>query len=186
MKDGWVPRYFELSFGGGGDHLSDPASIEPPAAIGSSGWLLRGSIDLIEEREGVLRVTDYKTGRNETRFDLVVGGGEVLQPVLYSLVAEKVFGLKVSEGRLFFSTLRGGFSERKVPIQASARSTAEAILALIDDSIGEGFLPPVPREDACQTCSFRPVCGPSEERRARQKQKNLKLLTRLANVRSVR
>jgi len=97
-----------------------------------------------------------------------------------------VLGGAVSEGRLFFSTLRGGFSERIVPLQDHARKTAEAILSTIDSCIEQGFLPPSPRQDACGICSFRPVCGPGEERRSGIKDKTSPAIEELIRVRSMK
>jgi ATP-dependent helicase/nuclease subunit B len=184
--DGWTPKYFELGFGLTPDKRRDPASVNDPVRIGSQGCLLHGSIDLIEDRKGALRVTDYKTGRDRTKRGLLVGAGEVLQPLLYGLATEKVLGSTVKEGRLFFSTLRGGFSEHLVPLNTNTRKTADTILSLIDSAIEGGFLPPAPRKDACARCDFRPVCGPGEERRLRQKKADVPLLTNLAALRGMK
>ena len=56
-----------------------------------SGFVLRGSVDLIERRRDgrALRVTDHKTGKNRAKPGLMIGGGTVLQPVLYSLAVER-------------------------------------------------------------------------------------------------
>ena len=71
-------------------------------------FVLRGSVDLIERSEdgARLRVTDHKTGRNRSTADLVVGGGAVLQPVLYGLVVEAMLQVPVRQGRLFYCTRR--------------------------------------------------------------------------------
>ncbi len=52
---------------------------------------LRGAIDLIEEHRQTraLRITDHKTGRKPDRIEKVlIGGGAVLQPMLYSMAVE--------------------------------------------------------------------------------------------------
>ena len=105
----WRPRYFEFSFGLN-DEGRDPRSLADPVLVDGR-FVLRGSVDLIEHRADLdlLRVTDHKTGRNRSNPDLVVGGGEMLQPVLYSLAIEQGLG-KVFEGRLFATTV-GGFVE---------------------------------------------------------------------------
>ena len=122
-----------------------------------------------------LRVTDYKTGGNYTRWRMVVGGGETLQPVLYPLAVESVLGARVVEGRLFYCTREGGFADRVVRMDESARATAMQVLASVDEAITRGFLPAAPRPragarpGACDFCDFRPVCGPDEERRSQRK-----------------
>src|SRR5262249_23707286 len=60
-SDAWRPKYFEFSFGLS-DAGRDPRSLRDPIVL-EDGYILRGSVDLIEERRdlGVLRVTDHKT-----------------------------------------------------------------------------------------------------------------------------
>jgi RecB family exonuclease len=183
----WRPRAVELAFGlgaaaaasrsgatshGAGDRGAplDPASPGAPVTL-AGGWLLRGAVDLVEERlpDGALRVTDHKTGSDRTYDGLLVGGGEVLQPALYALAIEALQERPVVEGRLFFCTARGRFRERIVPLGEFTRKYAGEILQVVDGSISMGFLPPAPRAGACTFCDFRPVCGPHEEIRSRRK-----------------
>jgi CRISPR/Cas system-associated exonuclease Cas4 (RecB family) len=114
-------------------------------------------------------VTDYKTGRDYTRRNLVVGGGEILQPVFYGLAVEQLLSGRVIESRLFYCTRAGGFSERVVPMSPDARSQGPEVLAVIDRAVAAGFLPAAPRPRACGMCDFRGVCGPHEELRIKQK-----------------
>jgi hypothetical protein len=162
----WEPLYFEFSFGL--EHRSghDPASIAHEAYL-AQGVRLRGSIDLVERhvKTGVLRVTDHKSGKPLERVPLYVGGGRSLQPLLYGLAAEKVLGLKVESGRLFFATQRGGYRQMGIPISDHARLCLARLLQNIDASISSGFLPPVPDKEACSFCDYRLICGPYEEQR---------------------
>ncbi len=179
----WEPIAFELSFGLPTNPDVDARSIREEVAL-EGGWRLRGIVDLVERRavpsppkggrgrgEGGpphapgLRVTDHKTGLNRTRAGLVVGNGEVLQPVLYGLAVEQVFGEPVIESRLSYCTRTGEFSERVVTMKEAARRRGLEVLELIDHAIARGFLPPAPRQKACSMCDFRPVCGPLEEQR---------------------
>jgi ATP-dependent helicase/nuclease subunit B len=166
----WEPFAFELAFGLPGGPGVDAGSIREEVTL-PGGWRLRGIIDLIERRrEGPgLRVTDHKTGLNRTAAGLVVGKGEALQPVLYGLAVEQIFGQPVVESRLSYCTRAGEFSERIVPMGEPARGRGLEVLALIDRAIARGFLPPAPRQKACATCDFLSVCGPSEERRIGEK-----------------
>src|SRR5262249_41415073 len=102
---------------------------------------------------------------DRTAAGLVIGNGEVLQPVLYGLAAETALGLPVTEGRLFYCTSRGGFAEHAVRLDDAARNAALNALATVDRAIADGFLPPAPRPEACAHCEFRPVCGPYEQER---------------------
>src|SRR5205823_10314016 len=121
-----------------------------------------------------LRVTDHKTGLNRTSMGLVVGRGEALQPVLYGLAMEQIFGEPVTESRLSYCTRAGEFSERVVPMTDSARRRGLEVIEIIDRAIARGFLPPAPRAKACALCDFRGVCGPHEEQRAGRKDPGLR------------
>jgi len=168
--DRWRPLWFEYGFGLPPDAGRDPASRREDVVL-PGGARLRGSIDLVEQAHDgeAFRVTDHKTGRDSTPPMLVVGGGEVLQPVLYALAVEAATGREVLESRLWYCTTRGGFAERVVPMNHTARERAATVLAVVDRAIELGNFPPAPREQACRWCEFRAVCGPYEEERARRK-----------------
>ena len=188
----WEPVAFELAFGLPRQADHDPRSVTAEALVHE--FRLRGIVDLIERRRAPaaqagrkgsaapavasgdeLRVTDYKTGGNYTRWRMVVGGGETLQPVLYPLAVEAVLGGRVVEGRLFFCTRDGGFAERVVRMDADTRATGLQVLTAVDEAIARGFLPAAPRPragarpGACDICDFLLVCGPDEERRTQRK-----------------
>jgi hypothetical protein len=165
----WVPAYFEFSFGLS-DEGRDERSLKDPVTIDGR-FVLRGSVDLIERSttSDVLRVTDHKTGRNRAKDGLIVGGGAMLQPVLYSAAVEQGLGRRVVEGRLYYCTTPGGFSDHPIPINDYTRSQGLHVLAIIDRGIEEGFLAAAPAERACTWCDFRPVCGPREEQRVSHK-----------------
>ncbi|HSP97092.1 MAG TPA: PD-(D/E)XK nuclease family protein [Candidatus Dormibacteraeota bacterium] len=167
--DAWQPLYVEYGFGLPADPSRDPASRRTPAVVGD-GLQLRGSVDLVERHaDGSVRVIDHKTGADRTQPGLIVGGGEVLQPVLYALAVEAALGVPVRDARLSFCTSRGGFSERVVPFDPRSRTAALDVLAHIDRAIATGRFHPAPREGACAHCDFRPVCGPYEEERVARK-----------------
>jgi len=166
----WAPIAFELAFGLPRAAANDPRSVEAEVTL-ADGSRVRGIVDLVEQRRGGtdLRVTDYKTGGNWTKRNLVVGAGEQLQPVLYGLAMEQVLGEKVVESRLFYCTRVGGFSEAVVPMTADARARGLSVLGVIDRAVAAGFLPAAPRRRACGICDFRAACGPHEETRITKK-----------------
>jgi CRISPR/Cas system-associated exonuclease Cas4 (RecB family) len=170
----WIPRHFEWAFGyqdGGALAVGrDPASRPEPVTIDGR-FQLHGSIDLVEERagSGELRVTDHKTGRYRGKDHMVVGGGAVLQPVLYALALEEATGRPVVEGRLYYATTAGGYRDVRIPMTPQARRAGVEVLEIVDRAVETGFLAPAPAERACTWCDFRPVCGPSAERRLRRK-----------------
>jgi ATP-dependent helicase/nuclease subunit B len=169
----WIPRYFELSFGLPLTPDRDPRSRRDEVWIDGR-FQLRGAVDLVEEHRdtGVLRVTDHKTGKDRTKDNLVIGGGETLQPVLYSAAIEQVTGKTVAESRLFFCTSAGGYKVRPVPLSPQARRSGVEALEVIDRAIELPFLAAAPAERACAWCDFRPVCGPHEELRIKRKSKD--------------
>ena len=171
-EERWHPEYFEFSFGLS-DEGRDPRSLPEPVTVGDT-YLLRGSVDLIERdpARDVLRITDHKTGKNRSNPDLIVGGGEMLQPVLYSVAVEKALGKPVEAGRLFYATTVGGFVDHTIRIDGYARTQGLQVLAIVDRAIESGFLPAAPRDRACAWCDFRPVCGPREEERVGRKAKD--------------
>jgi ATP-dependent helicase/nuclease subunit B len=180
----WIPAHFELSFGLSDGLQRDPSSVADVAVI-AGGFKLRGIVDLIERRssDGNLRVTDYKSGKDRTVSALQVGGGEVLQPTLYSLAVESFMKQPVIEGRLYYCTSAGGFAERIVPLAVRSREAAEEVLKIIDSAVERAFFPPAPREKACEWCDFQVVCGPYEEIRVKTKdQKSLSELMRLRGL----
>jgi CRISPR/Cas system-associated exonuclease Cas4 (RecB family) len=179
----WIPAHFELSFGLKDPRAQDEKSTDEPVDLGI-GLRLRGSIDLVEKKKnGSLRATDHKTGKVKAKKDAVIGGGEILQPVLYALTLEKLFpGTLVEEGVLYYCTSAGGFEKVPVALNDTARAAARAVAKTVGDALANGFLPAAPVIEkkgfsACTWCDYRPVCGPYEEIRTRKKpQAPLKVL----------
>ena len=149
------------------------------------GIRLRGSIDLVEKHaeRSVLRVTDHKTGKAPQDRPQYVGGGAILQPLLYALAAEQLLGQPVESGGLFFCTQRGEFSQFSIPLDAAARERIARVVDTIDESIENGFLPAAPKVGSCEHCDYRPVCGPYEE--LRSKRKPADRLEPLINIRNM-
>ena len=167
---GWEPWLFEFGFGLPELPGRDPNSRREPVTIDSR-FILRGAIDLIERKPGtkILRVTDYKTSRNRSERGAIIGHGQQLQPVIYSLVVEAATGCRVESARFSYCTTAGGFTQHNVPINEQTRDMGIEALEIIDRAVERGMLPPAPAEKACGFCDFLPVCGPNQERRARRK-----------------
>jgi CRISPR/Cas system-associated exonuclease Cas4 (RecB family) len=166
----WEPWLFEFSFGLPDLPGRDPNSRREPVTIDGR-FILRGAIDLIERRPGtkILRVTDHKTSKNRSERGSVIGHGQQLQPVIYSLAVEAATGATVESARFSYCTTAGGFTEHNVPINERTRGMGIEALEIIDRAVELGMLPPAPAEKACTFCDFLPVCGPNQERRARRK-----------------
>jgi CRISPR/Cas system-associated exonuclease Cas4 (RecB family) len=172
----WTPVYYEYSFGLPLGREHDPHSSEAEAVV-LNGVRLRGSMDVVEKHQlrGSLRITDHKTGRPPEEAPLYVGRGVYLQPLLYALAAEQLFGEKVEGGRLFYCTQRGSYGEYELNLSDTARAQVEHALGHIDRAIAAGFLPAAPQKGVCDTCDYRPVCGPYEEQRTQNKKHDPRL-----------
>ena len=171
-RDGeeWTPRHFEFAFGSVPGER-DPSSVREAVTLDDR-FTLRGAIDLVEEhhQKHVLRVTDHKTGRKPDQIDnVIIGGGAVLQPVLYAMAVEAALGQRVSHGRLSYCTSAGGYSIHAIPLTDTTRAAALEALEVIDRAIEQGVLPAAPIEDACARCDYRPVCGSGVFRRVSRK-----------------
>jgi ATP-dependent helicase/nuclease subunit B len=166
----WEPWLFEFAFGLPDLPGRDPNSRREPVTIDGR-FILRGAIDLIERKAGtkILRVTDHKTSKNRSERGSIIGRGQQLQPVIYSLAVEAATGCTVESARFSYCTTAGGFTEHTVPINERSRDMGIEALEIIDRAVELGMLPPAPAERACTFCDFLPVCGPNQERRARRK-----------------
>jgi hypothetical protein len=169
----WEPWLFEFAFGLPDSPGRDPASVPEPVTLDGK-FLLRGSVDLVERKPKaqVARVTDHKTGKYRLRKSEVIGGGSLLQPVIYSLAVEAATGHTVDAARFFYCTNAGGFTEHYVPITDKTRRTGIEVLEIVDRAVELGFLAPAPNEKACGFCDFLPVCGSSQEKRVKRKSKD--------------
>ena len=181
----WIPIRAEFGFGFQSGHGRDSESMPDPVTLDGK-WQLHGVVDLVEAKagpsaDGELRVTDHKTGKNRTRERLVVGHGEVLQPVLYGLAVEQALGRPVRASRLFFCTVNGEFTTRPVLLGESERRRGVEVLEIIDRALEAGALLPAPRDGACRWCDFREICGPWEETRVKRKDE-----TKLVDLHSLR
>jgi hypothetical protein len=182
-SDGYMPELIEFSFGLPADQGRDPASTLQHATL-PGGFRIHGVVDLAEKNgNDETRITDHKTGKDRTKQGMLVGGGEVLQPILYSLSFEDLMKTTVKEARLSFCTAAGGYTERIVIMDKVSRKAALDVLLTIDKAIERGFLPAAPREDACAWCDFAQVCGPYEE--IRVSHKDQKLLGQLVTIREM-
>jgi CRISPR/Cas system-associated exonuclease Cas4 (RecB family) len=168
--DEWLPIYFELAFGAVPGER-DEHSLRGDVVIDGR-FRLRGAIDLIEEhaQTRALRITDHKPGRKPDRIDKVlIGGGAVLQPVLYSMAVEAALEREVSHGRLFYCTSTGSFFSHPILLDERSRAAGREVLEVVDRAIETGFLAAAPTEEACGRCDFKPVCGSDVFRRVGRK-----------------
>ncbi len=134
-------------------------------------------------RADALRATDHKTGKARAANGVVIGGGEMLQPVLYALACEQLLPEPVESGRLYYCTAAGGYEERVVPLDDGGPRRRGRGRRDVERALSAGFLPAAPASAACTYCDYRPVCGPYEE--VRQRRKPADRLADLARLRSM-
>src|SRR5262249_14567306 len=156
----WTPERFELAFGLPDREQVDLRSSPEPITL-TNGLIVRGSIDLVERApKGGLRVTDHKTGKVRAERSFVIGGGRVLQPVIYALAAEQMLGEGVECGRLHYCTAAGGYEDRNVTIDNWARAMLGDFPTVLDSALASGFLPAAPGRGDCQCGDYRRAGGP--------------------------
>lgn len=120
--------------------------------IDISGTLVRGSIDLWFEENGLLHIVDYKT-------DLEVRPeGYTTQLALYAHALEQAIGVKPETAQLYF--LR---SNQVIPVPVDARSIAAAINVIASlREAQEQLTFPMNQAEHCRTCPFyRGLCPAS-------------------------
>ncbi len=168
---GWTPLATELAFGLSGHVDSDerdPRSQADPVPL-ASGIRLRGAIDLVEAKEGVLRATDHKTGRVRASPGQRIAGGKSLQPALYAEALEAMpiaTGASIAGGRLSYCTTKGGFTSVDVPLDDGTRAALGVLRGAIDEELARGRLLRRPATGECTYCDYAAICGPDEARRA--------------------
>jgi ATP-dependent helicase/nuclease subunit B len=174
-NENWTPKWFELAFGLRKQQQADQTSQSDSITLNGE-ILVRGAIDMVEERAGRIRITDHKTGKAPAQDPGRTGKGEILQPILYAQAAEILLGKPAESARLSFCTERGGYRSFEIPIDDKSRQALATVVTLIDRSISDGFLPAAPREGACLYCDYRSICGPYEETRIHRKAKDRLIL----------
>jgi len=174
--DGWEPAHFELRFGRRPAPTDDAASTENPFLLhlqdepadgeaGATAAEVHGRIDRVDRRGDGGRALDYKTGRRG-RFVESVDGGRQLQPPLYLIAYEKLFGADAASSRAGYCfPLEDGkkykfvVSEKRPPDVAAVRRLVAALLALARDGVFVAGRDGSSRaEGACRYCEFRAVC----------------------------
>ena len=126
----------------------------PPAVRSRCGWTAASScadrsIWWSATPTGVLRVTDHKTGRARWPERMIVAGGEVLQPMLYSLALEAATGETVVGGRLSFCTAAGEFTVIDVPLPRPRGGPVSRYSKSSIAASSTGMFAAVPKKGAC-------------------------------------
>ena len=115
----WTPAYFEFSFGLATRDAIRAQSAPSPCGSTTASCCADRSISSRRNR-GWQDTAGHRSQDGQEPDDagrLVIGGGAMLQPVLYGLAVETDRSASRSAtGRLFYCTAAGGFTEHAIPL----------------------------------------------------------------------
>ena len=144
-----MPEYFEFSFGLN-DEGRDPRSLPDPVTVDGR-FVLRGSVDLIEHRRDGTAPARHRSQDRAgiaRQPDLIIGGGAVLQPVLYSVAVEQGLGKPRRErAAVLLHDARAASASMPIAINDCTRvRRALEALEIVDRAVELGRLPAAPTE----------------------------------------
>jgi ATP-dependent helicase/nuclease subunit B len=118
-----------------------------------------GRIDRVDTlQDGRVVVVDYKTGGNYG-FDASSGTyrqGRLLQHVLYSRVARKLYDRPVARVEFHFPTVKGENEVAAYEIERLAEG--ERVVDLLLDMVAAGHFVPTEADNDCRFCDHRTIC----------------------------
>lgn len=153
-ESGWLPDATELGFGRPqapvGDDTAEPllreVPFEVPTSTGTRTIRLAGSIDRLDVRGGVQRVTDYKTGKppgkdeRPGQDDPTLAGTRFQLP-LYAAAADSVRDQTVSTVRYWYCTERGDFEQISLDITEELMDQVRTDVGNLVDAVEKGWFP---------------------------------------------
>jgi DNA helicase-2/ATP-dependent DNA helicase PcrA len=136
-----------------------PIYAERPFLLWIDGFVIRGRIDAIYEREGGgWEVVDYKTGRVPPPGDPITS----LQLDVYALACIEIWGRKPEELTLTYLYLGEGEGGTEVTTTADEPDALRARIKVLLEGIGAGKYKATPGRQ-CHWCDFLPFCAPGKE-----------------------
>jgi putative RecB family exonuclease len=155
---GWVRRYVASL-----DKHAVPVGIERTVSYADDGIRLSGRVDRVDERDGLLRIVDYKTGHNP----LEPGDARTSRALaLYAIAAARIFRKDCWRVELHHLPTGQHSTALHSPISLDrhlnrAKATAADITAATD-SLADGATTdevfPVRPGPLCGFCEFRTAC----------------------------
>lgn len=141
---GWRPEATELGFGR--PEVQTEVPYEVPTSDGPRTLRLAGSIDRLDIRGGLQRVTDYKTGkapRAEDRpgQDDPTMAGTRFQLPLYAAAAATARDRPVGEVRYWYCTERGEFEQISLSVTDELMEQVRTDVGNLVDAIEKGWFP---------------------------------------------
>ena len=130
----------------------------------SERWGLKGKIDCVRRRDGMIVPYEHKRGRSARSRDGVAGAwpSDQLQVIAYAVLIEEQTGREVTEGRVRY---HADNVMVRVQIDEKARADLARAIARARELQSTVERPPVTtNERLCVKCSLAPVCLPEEAR----------------------
>jgi hypothetical protein len=175
----WKPRHFEVAFGNAPREQADPLCTESPYVMDTAAGPLRfsGRIDRVDEKDGALRIIDYKSGGVGPPKD--IHEGRSLQLTVYAWTLEQLLmpgarceeagflpvGRRVGKG-LYREAL--GHAARDKARWAMREETARNAIAGAVAGIRAGQFAPLRTGDTCMGCGTARACRFDAARVARK------------------
>ncbi len=184
--DGFVPIYFEASFGA--EKFSEELTLISKDPVKLGNVLLRGKIDRIEinESEKLFNVVDYKTGGNASGLGKEIREGLSLQLPVYLYAANQFLGEDYTGKEMIIYSLKykkddfgkNKINENSARKKASRDELVEVNKSLFDfveekvneyvEKISQGKFPLSAvenrEEKVCKYCPFKSICRVAEEK----------------------
>jgi RecB family exonuclease len=187
---GVTPLAFELPFPAEKELPHPLTALHVPLAMETPQGevLLTGAIDRIDmTQDGVLLVTDYKTGKDRSIAKRPLAGGNRLQPAVYSEAVRRMAEASHrGEVRFIYRYLSEREQGRIVQVSASDEDAAGSI-GLLLELRRKGNFPHTADTARCGSCDFSQVCGKAETTAARMRYKlDQSLNTELEPLRRLR
>ncbi len=182
-SDGFIPQYFEVSFGTA-DKAQPDRRLSIPVPILYNGIKLIGKIDRIELNKNFISIVDYKTGASKVENKNLEEGIDLQLPV-YMFAAEELLGPGFEPGKMNIYSLKFNdkafgkkeiYSGTKGKKKLSPEAKSERLKNLIETSLTkiEGyynnivsgrFEPSLLNEReklVCNYCELRTICRVDE------------------------
>lgn len=143
---------------------------------------IKGKVDAIRRRDGLLIPYEHKKGRAREGDDgYEAWPSDRIQLTAYATLLEEETGRSIEEGRIRY---HGSSTTVRVQTDEAARHELDAAIARAKELAGKLERPPVADNDRlCARCSLAPVCLPEESRAS---EGNDQPLTRLYPARDER
>jgi hypothetical protein len=138
----------------------EPGRIEAPFVLALGGRVIRGRIDALYQRDGLIDVVDFKTGRPPEDGDR----GATVQLDTYAVAAVDVWSVDPSALRTTYCYLNadGSFHLAEFHWSAERVGYARSDLSATARRLGEGTWPATPG-GWCRRCEWRQVCRAGKE-----------------------